>query len=211
VARRVEEEAKYYRKHYLREKPHTILLSAHIIVQRVTTKVVAVYTAAMTGRFSHELILLHKMDEELENLQRRVHETGLRILITSPLELHQTQTTFLAESDILHIVAILPVVSGDDAFHIYEFLTWPIKMPEGTWWTINVGLLDTIVIDHGRTLFRLTSQFELSQCAKIHDISICVNGNVFVKAPTIDKPRIGKEFCLYYILLQNYPMIKIGL
>ena len=75
----------------------------------------------MAGKFSHELILLSKLDNELDNLQRRVHEKGLRILVSSPMELHQVKTTFLATSRKLHIIAILPVISGDNAFHIYEF------------------------------------------------------------------------------------------
>jgi hypothetical protein len=174
---------------------------------RVVDKIKGVYDAAIDGRLSTELIRFEGVSSSLERLRKRVEFRGYRLLTTAPMELHQCLTTFNANETFLELITMVPVVTDESLLYIYEFVQWPLRMPDGSWWEINVGSDTLILTNHERSLFRTMSKADLHECRRFRDSYVCEMANVLRKTGTNDHDR---TFCLMDLLREDYEGIKLN-
>lgn len=159
------------------DRAHTTLRAAVDVVQDL-------FQQAFHRKVSLKMVRVNQLTSLLRRLTRRARNKGYQLLITDPLHLMQSETSFIYSKDVFTMIIHVPMVRKHGLLKLYQFIKFPLVYDESD--------KDSTVLFFSpeETLIGVGSHHEYHKALTLADLGQC--------------EKIGRTFiCRYHSILHK--------
>ena len=188
----------------LADQRFMIISSAVSRADQIILDTMLVMDALMQGKLSSAALNMNFLDELFEGVRGTAQSYGFDLLLTSPLDILQCQTTFIQTPDnsiriFVHVPMADPEVGKMD---VYRFVPFPMQISPDSFLHVEVSK-KILAVSKRQNAFRVMDTDELASCTRVGATFLCEHGNAVLR-PRPEWEEHDEEQCLYWLFQQHF-------
>lgn len=174
------------------------ILHLHNAVDRL----IQIYSMALRGHISTELITPTQAKWELSYIQRNLPQ-GMRPAVSAKevTNFFKLNCHLVSRGNRIQIVVAIPVFAFDQEFSLYKYLGGPIPLEDGISMKI-AGQTSFLVINKPNTLHAELTAEQVQMCTRINNLFLCPHARILSKD--------NKPSCLYLLFKGRVSDAKVS-